>query len=204
MVSGLSALGFDPNAPATGQSVCKPVTPEHSNGNSYPFYFQYICQPSFPSCLNGNPPILFPFIPLQATSSPTGGTPPLPRVFFANDSFLNERAFTPSSFQKSVRHWRFDPVRRLLSDSSWARSVRRGTERWTYLRIPAMHPFCLRMFTKCSPSNFFLLITFHFHGGGVPPSRAASPTLPRILQETPASPFYSCACPRGFKHRRLS
>src|SRR4029077_13187581 len=30
-VSGFSALGFGPNAPATGPSVCKPVAPAHSN-----------------------------------------------------------------------------------------------------------------------------------------------------------------------------
>jgi hypothetical protein len=77
MVSGLSALGFAPNAPTTGQPVCKPVTPEHSNGNSYPLSFQYISRPSFSSSLNGNPPILFLFTPLQATSSPTGGYTPL-------------------------------------------------------------------------------------------------------------------------------
>jgi hypothetical protein len=77
MVSGLSALGFDPNAPATGHSVCKPVTPRPFDGNLYLLSFQYICRPSFPSWLNGNPPILFPFIPLRTLSSPTGGYTPL-------------------------------------------------------------------------------------------------------------------------------
>jgi hypothetical protein len=64
------------STPATGQPVCIRVTPQASNGIFYPFSFQYIFRPSFPSWLNGNPSILFPFIPLQATSSPTGGTPP--------------------------------------------------------------------------------------------------------------------------------
>jgi hypothetical protein len=78
MVSGLSALGFAPNAPATGHPVCKRVTPTLSNDNSYPLSFQYICNPSLPSRLNRNAPILFPFILLQATSSPTGGYTPSP------------------------------------------------------------------------------------------------------------------------------
>jgi hypothetical protein len=41
-------------------------------------------------------------------------------------------------------------------------------------------------------------------GSSVPRCLCGAPALPRILQETSASPFYSCACPRGFKHRRLS
>jgi hypothetical protein len=77
MVSGLSALGFAPNAPATSQPVCKRVTLTLSNGNSYPFSFQHISRPSFPSWLNGNPSIFLPFIPLRALSSPTGGYTPL-------------------------------------------------------------------------------------------------------------------------------
>jgi len=76
MVSGLSALGFAPNAPATGQPVCKLVTPTLSNGNFYPLSFQYIYHPSFPLWINGNAPILFPFIPLQTFSSPSGGYTP--------------------------------------------------------------------------------------------------------------------------------
>jgi hypothetical protein len=58
-------------------AVCKLVTLGPFNGNLYPVSFQYICQPSSPSCLNGKPLILFPFIPLRTLSSPTGGIPPL-------------------------------------------------------------------------------------------------------------------------------
>jgi hypothetical protein len=76
MVSGLSALGFVPNAPATAQPVCILVTPTLSSGNCYPFSFQYILRPSFPSRLNGNPPILFRFIFLRTVFPPTGGYTP--------------------------------------------------------------------------------------------------------------------------------
>ena len=31
--------------------------------------------------------------------------------------------------------------------------------------FPAIHPSCFHMFTKCSSSNSFILITIHFHGG---------------------------------------
>jgi hypothetical protein len=78
MVSGLSALGFAPNAPATGRPVCKRVTPRPSNGTLHPLCFQHTCLPSFPSCLNRNSSIPFPFMLLQATPSPTGGYTPLP------------------------------------------------------------------------------------------------------------------------------
>src|SRR6266849_4598755 len=76
MVSGLSALGFAPNAPATGQPICKPVTPRPFNGTLHPLCFQYISLPLFPSWLNGNPLIRFAFIRLRALSSPTGGYTP--------------------------------------------------------------------------------------------------------------------------------
>jgi hypothetical protein len=76
MVSGLPALGFVPNAPATAQPVCILVTPTLSSGNPYPFSFQYILRPSFPSRLNGNPPILFRFIFLRTMFPPTGGYTP--------------------------------------------------------------------------------------------------------------------------------
>jgi len=101
MVSGLSALDFAPNAPATGQPVCRLVTPALSNGNSYLFSFQHILRPSFPSCLNGNPPILFPFSPLQPLSSPTGGYTPLPRAFFTKGSSSGAHPFllSPESTQ---------------------------------------------------------------------------------------------------------
>src|ERR1700732_2597612 len=38
-------------------------------------------------------------------------------------------------------------------------------------QIPAIHPFYFHMFRKYSSSNFFILITIHFHGGCIPPQR---------------------------------
>jgi hypothetical protein len=35
--------------------------------------------------------------------------------------------------------------------------------------FPAIHPFSLQPFTKCSSSNSFVLTTIHFHGGCIPP-----------------------------------
>jgi hypothetical protein len=52
------------------------------NGHLYPFCFQYSCHLSFPSLLNGKPPIPFPFIPLRTLSVPTDGYTPLPEFYF--------------------------------------------------------------------------------------------------------------------------
>jgi hypothetical protein len=136
MVSGLSALGFVPNTPATGQPVCTLVTPTLFNGNSYPFSFQYISRPSPPSWLNGNPPIFFSFIPLQATSLPTGGyTPPFAQSvlyegsLFAYplylqwfpDSFAEWTHLNPFSFYRlrtlSIAMGVYPPSRRLYRGS---------------------------------------------------------------------------------------
>jgi hypothetical protein len=72
MVSGLSALGFGPNAPTTGHSVCKLVTPAPSNGISYPFSFQSLANHSSPSSSNGAPLISFIFIAPRTLSIATG------------------------------------------------------------------------------------------------------------------------------------
>jgi hypothetical protein len=76
MVSGLSALGFAPNAPATGHPVCKLVIPVPSNGNSYPFSFQSLANHSSPSSSNGAPLISFIFIALRTLSTATRGYTP--------------------------------------------------------------------------------------------------------------------------------
>jgi hypothetical protein len=77
-------------APASilGQAVRNLVTPRPLNDTFYPFSFQYIFHPSFPLCVNRSPLIPFPFIPLQAIPSPTGGytPPPLPRALSAKGS----------------------------------------------------------------------------------------------------------------------
>jgi hypothetical protein len=95
MVSGLSALGFAPNAPATGQPVYKPVTPRPFNGNSYPLSFQYISRPSSPSLSNGTAFISFIFIALRTLSTATGGYTPLP-LFFSPATRFNLLYFLPS------------------------------------------------------------------------------------------------------------
>jgi hypothetical protein len=35
--------------------------------------------------------------------------------------------------------------------------------------LPAIHPFSLQPFAKCSSRNSFILTTIHFHGGCIPP-----------------------------------
>jgi hypothetical protein len=119
MVCGNSALGFRPNAPATGHPVCTLVTPTLPNGSSYPFSFQYISRPSFSSWLNGNPSIFFRFIRLQATSSPTGGHIPIPcpessprRASASSSGYLLLRS------QKPLKYRGFRPGRMPVSRPS--------------------------------------------------------------------------------------
>ena len=102
MVSGLPALGFAPNAPATGQPVCKPVTPTLSSGNSYPLSFQYICRLSFPSRSNGAPLISFIFIALRTPSIATGGY--TPSLFFSRPPLASVSSISchPSHFPSTT------------------------------------------------------------------------------------------------------
>src|SRR6266436_6938565 len=79
MLWSLSALVERPSAPTARQSIAS----RHSNGTSYPFSFQYGCQPSFPSWLNGKPSIPFPFILLRTFSVATGGVHPPPPISFS-------------------------------------------------------------------------------------------------------------------------
>jgi hypothetical protein len=37
--------------------------------------------------------------------------------------------------------------------------------------FPAIHPFCFQFIAKCPLNNSFVLTTFHFHGGCIPPQR---------------------------------
>jgi hypothetical protein len=102
MVSGLSALGFAPNAPATGQPVYKPVTPRPFNGNSYPLSFQYISRPSSPSLSNGTAFISFIFIALRTLSTATGGY--TPSLFFSRPPLASISSISchPSHFPSTT------------------------------------------------------------------------------------------------------
>jgi hypothetical protein len=110
MFHGFRALraGLSPHALKTGQPVCILVTPTHFNSNSYPFSFQSPVVPSSPSWLNGNPPILFPFIPLRTLSIATGGyTHPLFQF-----CFIPSAAHLPRFFDRPLRPLYTDGLRK--------------------------------------------------------------------------------------------
>jgi hypothetical protein len=77
MVSGLSALGFDPNAPATAQPVCILVTPNTLTARRISFIFnKLVCRRS--RC-GSTGTLVSPFLspPCEPFPLQQGGTPPL-------------------------------------------------------------------------------------------------------------------------------
>src|ERR1700674_169931 len=90
---------------ATGRTVCKPVTSRHFNGISYRLCFQYDFQTSFPSQLNGEPSISFPFTPLRTLFLTTDGYAPLPPTKSPScPEFRGDRSSRRASISSIFRH----------------------------------------------------------------------------------------------------